>query len=763
MRKLTPYVRAGNAAWSLVGLAVLVCLFLLGGYSRYYLLFHTLAESFSIVVGFGIFAIAWNARRQIDSSFLSTFGMALLGVSAIDLLHMLAYKGMHVFPEHVGTANLATQLWLAARMLQTAGLLTAAALAAQRPRPVVALAGSVLLFALLTAAVFGGVFPQAYDDAAGRLTPFKIVSEYVLVALMALSMVLLIRGGQLDRRVGWLVGSSIVAMMLAELSFTLYHDVQGMANRLGHLLMIVAFYLIYKALIQTGLRSPYRILFRNLKLSQGRLQQAQQELEERVQQRTADLRRTVEQLEREVRDRIDAQEALRRSEQKFRNLVEHIPAVTYVSGLEGLTNILYFSPQIEHLLGYGPTDFENDPGLFARLLHPDDRQRLLGRNPAEPRGESAPCEYRVLDRSGNELWLRDESRVICDEAGQPLFIQGFMVDITTRKRQERQLGEAHQEAEAQRLRFFSVLNMLPGYVALRAADGTIRFANQRYTECFGPFEGRKCYQVQHQREDPCPDCPMDRIQRTGQPGEWEWTSPDKRTFHVWGYPMADGDDDQAVLELGVDVTHQKDLERQVIDAGEAERRRIGRNLHDTLGQNLTGLAFLIKSLSRKFSQKEALTANQIVELVNESVAQVRGIARGLDPVGLEREGLTSSLQELAGRTASVFGIPCGFDCPCAIDVSQEVASHLYYIAQEALTNAVKHAQPTQIVLQLQAEDSLVKLSIIDDGKGLGGDHRGQKGMGMYIMQYRARALGGSLSIRSGPDGGTVVSCVAPAK
>jgi PAS domain S-box-containing protein len=665
---------------------------------------------------------------------------------------------MSIFPGHQDQSNLATQLWLAGRYVQAAGLLAAAVMAGRKPRPAPALSAFTALFVLLVGSIFWwGWFPQAYDDTAGRLTAFKIAGEYVLIGLMGLSLALVAAKGSLDPRVRWLVGGSIAAMMLAELAFTEYVSVFGWINMIGHLLKIVAFYLIYVALIQMGLRSPYDVLFRSLKISEQRLRQAQRGLEQRVEERTAVLKRTVEQLEDEVRGRMEAQEALRKSEEKFRNLVERIPAVTYVAALDDRRGLLYVSPQVEHLLGYSPQEFEDQPDLLARLVHADDRARVLER----VQGSSQPqvCEYRLIGRDGRECWVRDESRVIYDEASQPLLVQGFIVDITEARR-------ANQQVEAQRLRFFSVLNRLPGYVTLRGPDGSIRFANQFYIDTFGPVQGQKCFQLQRGRPQPCADCPADRVQATGQASDWEWTSPAGQTFHTWAYRMVDVDGTQAVLKMGVDMTDQRRLEREVIEASQSERRNIGQALHDTIGQNLTGLAFLIKGLSRKLAQqapREVAAAGQIVELVNETVSQVRAIARGLDPVGLEREGLASGLWELARQVGHVYGIPCDCQVHGSADISMEAASHLYYIAQEAVNNAAKHAHATELSLRLEFADSQVRLAIADNGTGLPQARANDKGMGLHIMRYRARAIGGSLSVGSGPNGGTVVACVAPIK
>ena len=202
-----------------------------------------------------------------------------------------------------------------------------------------------------------------------------------------------------------------------------------------------------------------------------------------------------------------------------------------------------------------------------------------------------------------------------------------------------------------------------------------------------------------------------------------------------------------------------------IEASENERRRIGRDLHDTLGQNLTGLAFMIKGLLRKVAERlpeEASTADEIVELVNESVSQVRSLARGLDPVGLDKSGLQAGLQELADSTQSLFGVSCKFHCARPITFEEEsVAMHLYHIAQEAVNNVIKHAKARNVDITLEDEDERLRLRIRDDGVGIQTNAQDGTGLGMHTMRYRARVVGGSLTVESGARAGTVVTCFLP--
>ena len=617
----------------LVGTAALIGTFLIGQayypiMEGHYLLFHSLAELFSIVVGCGIFIIAWNSRRFIESHYFLVLGVAYLFVSALDLVHTLAYTGMGVFPGY-GT-NLPAQLWIAARYLESLSLVFAFVFLTRRLKEQLLLLGYAGVCCLALLSIFyWNVFPVCFVEGSG-LTSFKKGSEFVIVGILAVALALLWRQrARVDRRVVRWVSLSIVVTMASEVSFTQYASPYGFANMMGHVLKVVSFYLIYKALIEIGLRDPYQVLFRDLRQSQQSLQKARDELETRVRERTADLARTIDELEGEVRHRIRAED----------------------------------------------------------------------------------------------------------------------------------------DARAGRRRLLSVLNMLPGWVALVGRDHSVRFANHKYLELFGPPRGGPCYAVQLGRGSPCEGCLLSSIFEANRPQDWEWTDRGGRTHHVWGYPFFDVDGTEVVLELGIDVTELKELEKQVIEASENERRRIGRDLHDTLGQNLTGLAFMIKGLLRKVAERlpeEASTADEIVELVNESVSQVRSLARGLDPVGLDKSGLQAGLQELADSTQSLFGVSCKFHCARPITFEEEsVAMHLYHIAQEAVNNVIKHAKARNVDITLEDEDERLRLRIRDDGVGIQTNAQDGTGLGMHTMRYRARVVGGSLTVESGARAGTVVTCFLP--
>ncbi|MHC4574426.1 MAG: MASE3 domain-containing protein [Planctomycetota bacterium] len=260
----------GKSKTILVGLLVFAGLHATALYN--YLLFHTLGEMFSIAVACGIFMLAWNSRRFCDNNYLLFLGVAYLFVGAIDLIHTLAYEGMGVF-EGYGT-NLATQLWLVARYTESISLLLAPLFLGRKLRLNLILAAFALVTFLSLASIFyWDIFPVCFDRSIG-LTGFKKASEYVISAILSVSVILLLRKHrEFDRRVLEMLTGSILLTIASELSFTLYRDAYGLANEIGHFLKFVSFYLVYKAVIETGIREPYAVLLRNLKQSNDLLRQ----------------------------------------------------------------------------------------------------------------------------------------------------------------------------------------------------------------------------------------------------------------------------------------------------------------------------------------------------------------------------------------------------------------------------------------------------------------------------------------------------------
>jgi len=483
------------------------------------------------------------------------------------------------------------------------------------------------------------------------------------------------------------------------------------------------------------------------------LREAKDKLEVRVRQRTADLVEAVERLEDEVRDRLRAERALVEQSKVLEAFFSH--TITPLVFLDRNFNFIRVNEAYARACKKEVADFV---GRNHFDMYPSDAKQIFDdvvRTKQPYMTIARPFVYPDQPERGVTYW--DWTLVpILDEEGEVSILVFSLQDVTERKR-------AEQAVEDERRRLFSVLNVLPGYVCLVAGDHTIRFANETFVDIFGRPENRRCYEILHHRDKPCRHCPTFQVLRTGRSQEWENHGLNGQTYHVLGYPFADIDGTETVLQLGVDITERKELEKEVISACDAVRRSIGRDLHDSLGQNLTGLAFLVQGFAHRLKKQfpeEVTAADQIIGVVNESVSQVRSLARGLAPVGLQEGGLAAGLHELASNVAHIFGVSCKVNCDEPIAVNDNVAEHLYHIAQESVNNAIRHGRARSIDITLDGKSDAISLVIKDNGVGFNPDEvlRRNKGMGMHIMRYRASAIGGTLSVMPRQQGGTVVSC-----
>jgi len=387
----------------IAGILILFGLYLSSLYN--YLLFHTLAEIFSIVVACGIFILAWNSRRILDNNYLLFVGISFLFIGALDLVHTLAYRGMNVFQGY--ETNLPTQLWIAARYMESLSLLIAPVFLVRRLRAnLVLMAYALATFLVLGSVFYWHIFPTCFVEGVG-LTPFKKISEYVIsIILIGAITVLFQKRKEFDESVFRLLVASIAVTIAAELAFTFYIHAYGFSNMVGHYFKIISFYLIYKAIIETGLVKPYSLLFRNLK--QG-------------------------------------EEALRKEKDFTESLIDTAQAIILLLDTKG--RIVRFNRYLENLSGYNLEEVQGKD-WFSTFLPEQNRDQarelfLVAVSDIQTRGNINP----IVAKDGREIIVIWYDKTLKDAAGNTIGLLAIGQDITETRRLQAQVQEA-QKMEA---------------------------------------------------------------------------------------------------------------------------------------------------------------------------------------------------------------------------------------------------------------------------------------------------------------------------
>jgi PAS domain S-box-containing protein len=454
---------------------------------------------------------------------------------------------------------------------------------------------------------------------------------------------------------------------------------------------------------------------------------------------------------------------------RYRALVEQLPAVVFMAYLDKGIGEAYVSPQIEESLGFSQSEWLEDPVRWYQQIHPGDKQRWsLEAAQMFLSGKPLKSAYRVLARNGRVIWFHCEAKMIRRSDGRPWFIHGVAFDITELKRTEEALEEERNVLSA----LLDTVGAL--VVVLDPAGRIVRFnraCEQTTGFLFEEVKGKHIWDLFLAPEEQDRFRTMFDQSRTGLATDnyesyWMTRNGGSRLIG-WSTTVLPRVDNTVryVIATGIDITERRRLEGAILEISGREQRRIGQDLHDGLGQHLTGIAFMSKALEQKLAQKslpEAADAAKIVRLVNEAIHKTRELARGLLPVLSESQGLMSALQQWASEVEDLFQISCRFDCADPVLVPDDaVATHLYHIAQEAVHNAIKHGKAKNIRIGLAARNDEGFLTVKDDGLGISAIPAGQTGMGLDIMNYRARTIRGSLTIARCGDYGTLVTCTFP--
>jgi two-component system, chemotaxis family, CheB/CheR fusion protein len=457
-----------------------------------------------------------------------------------------------------------------------------------------------------------------------------------------------------------------------------------------------------------------------------------------------------------------ADHALRESEGRWRRMVEQNPDPVMISA-QG--KVLYINPAGARLLGAAGPEELAGRSLFdfaPEHFHSEGQARLKTVEKGQP---TTPLVTRLLRLDGSEVEAETFSTPIIFE-GQPA-AQTVIRDLTGRRNAEEEVRRS-EERFAKAFRAAPVAMMIT-----RLGSGRIVDANEHFEQMTGfareEVVGRKAAKV---------GLSVHRILRDRVGNILEQTEGYENIEALISTKSGDTLDvlssgeviefggETCLLSMFYDITERKQLERTVLEIAEEERRRIGQDLHDGLGQQLTGIAFLSKVVEQNLkaaSSEQAQQMHRIIELLSQAVSYTRNLSRVLSPVDVQADGLADALRRLAGSTEDYFSISCRFEAEPDVRVANSgMATHLYRIAQEAVNNAMKHAEAQGIVIQLSVVNDHGVLRIQDNGRGLP-DTSGAlpSGMGMRTMRYRSNVIGGTLDIYPAEGRGTVVEVRFP--
>jgi two-component system CheB/CheR fusion protein len=442
---------------------------------------------------------------------------------------------------------------------------------------------------------------------------------------------------------------------------------------------------------------------------------------------------------------------------------------------------------------YGYTEAEA-LGMRGELIVPPPLRAVSAEMFERLKAGESPHSWETqrLCKDGRVLDVWATRSVLKDEAGHPTAVASLERDITERKRAEQTIRELNATLErriAERTAELRDSNQRLATILATAAEGVITFAADRTIDSFNRAAerifGYAAAEVLGRKVDalipaPYPAEQAGRFADYLAPGAGKAAGPrrvlgrrkDGSTFPM-ELSVSEMRDGRALYTVIVrDVSESLALEREVLEVAAAEQRRIGQDLHDSVGQELTGLGLMAEGLAEALpdkSQPAAQAAQKIADAVRRALKQVRALSRGLTPVEVDAEGLMLALAELAERTRDTSPAPagsgpgrnCTFVCEEPVLVEDtRTATHLYHIAQEAVANALKHSQARKIEIRLAADERSLTLSVRDDGVGPPERPDDSRGMGLKIMGYRAGLIGATLSVAPAPGGGTVVRCVA---
>ena len=503
------------------------------------------------------------------------------------------------------------------------------------------------------------------------------------------------------------------------------------------------------------------------KIAQAALEKAHAELETRVQQRTAALSEANRTLNSEVAERKRVEQALRQSEQRLDSILSSLNEVVW-SLSPATRQLLYLNPAAELLYGRRPAEFFADKDLWLEVIHPEDRERLSRSLIPILRDGAAQFDYRIVRPDGEVRWVHDQAKLIRDEMGIIVRVDGLVTDLTKQKLAQQQLIESQRRLQA----LFD-----HSQDAIVLVDDAARIVNANPAACaLFELDSTRFPQLALHDVIPLPQRPwVDNawcalIAAGQESGDYVIRRSDGSRCAI-EYRAAANILPGLHLAVVRDVTVRMQAEEALREGAERIRRlsshlqsvreeqsaRIAREVHDELGGSLTmlklGLASLLDKADDPQRVRQQLTS--MLALTNDSIQSVKHISMSLHPVMLDTLGLLATIRCHVNEFSQLTGIDHELHLPENLALASNRSTAVFRIIQEALTNVARHAEATKLEIAMRHDDGWLIVEITDDGKGVTDAVLAKPAsFGILGMRERSRYVGGELTIQGTTDPGT---------